>query len=1072
MKNLYYFSFYKISFPGLLFCLILMQHQIVDGQISYTTSFNGCNATSCSGWTISGGFSPNITSTAATGYSPCNTSSAKTNIYPGNPSASLVATASLGTSIGTPADFAFSYKCLNYSSGTPTPANAVVFTVQWASVSSGPWNTFNTFNNISSGTCTTVTDTFTPTTGQSVYIRLLFSISGSPDTWVVIDDISLSQTFNSPCTGTPDPGNTTASANPVCSGANFTLTTQNVTAGTGVNYQWQSAPDMSGPWTNTGTDTSSFTTAITMPAWFRCIVTCSGNGSGTSNPVQIGISTNCDCTTYCCVGQTIGECGTFLVDEYISQFSFNTINNNSTCAQSLPGGYTNYTNLSTTVQAGNTYIISITDGSIYDIGTAKVWIDLNQDGDFTDPEEDFFLTRSGTVLSANILIPPTALSGITKLRVRLATETLVPCGLLDYGETEDYCITILPATLCSGTPTPGNTVFINSTAPICNGNGYTIGIQNPTLGSGVSYQWYVSETGNSGSFNPIPGAIYITHSATGTADAFYYCEVTCSAGGTAASGILLADVTDCYPMSNGSITTCEGVFFDSGGADGGYSDLENLTFTINPDPGKKARLNFTDFVLESGFDFMTIYNGPNTSSPVLFGPSGNMSLPQLFTSTHSTGTLTIRFTSDGSFAFPGWQATISCFSDCDLINATVAPTNGISKTANLECEVIDGWTHYYQVNGDPATGNDDYILLSIKKNGNELGSITGSGIAVSQYGNAGAVAIPFNNNYVGDPEFAVMNRWWNVQPQSPPSSDVDIRFYYTQQDVDALISLINSFPAPNAPPTGPSDLFFYKINGVYTTDPNADLHANIPRATNYNSVFPLDGYWEYAPGGPSSTNTWDFNNYNGGYYAEFRVATFSGGGGGAGGGGNGAFPIELLYFKGKAEAGYNLIEWATATEKANQYHIIERSADGTGDWSETGRVEGAASSDQLINYQLKDYTPLPAAYYRLRAIDYDQTEQFSDMIFIRRNTSQLEWINSFPVPFSTDITMIINSPTETNMAIKVTDMRGELILSQHQTIKAGMNSIVVRNLNQYPAGVYLVMINDGHTSLTKRVLKE
>ncbi len=289
----------------------------------------------------------------------------------------------------------------------------------------------------------------------------------------------------------------------------FTLTTQNVTAGTGVSYQWQSASDMSGPWTNTGTDTSGFTTAITMPTWFRCIVTCSGNSSGTSNPVQIGISTSCDCTAYCSAGQTIGECGTFLVDEYIQQFSFNTINNNSTCAQSLPGGYTNYTNLSTTVQAGNTYMISITDGSIYEIGTAKAWIDLNQDGDFTDPKEDFFLTRSGTVLSANILIPPTALSGITKLRVRLATETLVPCGLLDYGETEDYCITILPATLCSGTPTPGNTVFINSTAPICNGNGYTIGIQNPTLGSGVSYQWYVSETGNSGSFNPIPGAIYI-----------------------------------------------------------------------------------------------------------------------------------------------------------------------------------------------------------------------------------------------------------------------------------------------------------------------------------------------------------------------------------------------------------------------------------------------------------------------------------------------------------------------------------------------------------------------------------
>jgi hypothetical protein len=717
-------------------------------------------------------------------------------------------------------------------------------------------------------------------------------------------------------------------------------------------------------------------------------------------------------------------------------------------------------------------MLSITDGSIYEIGTAKVWIDLNQDGDFMDPDEDFFLTRSGSVLSANILIPPTALSGNTKLRIRLATETLVPCGLLDYGETEDYCITILPASLCSGVPMPGNTVFISATDPICNGNSYTIGIQNPTLGAGVSYQWYVSPTGASGSYISIPGAVYTTYSAAGISDTYYYCQVSCSAGGTATSGVLHVDVTDCYPMVNGTITTCEGVFFDSGGAEGGYQNSENLTFTINPEPGKKARLNFTYFALESGFDFMTIYNGPNTSSPVLFGPSGNMTLPQLFTSTHSTGALTIRFTSDVSFALPGWQATISCFSDCDLINAKVAPTNSVSKNANLECEDVDGWTHYYQVNGDPATGDNDYILLSVRKNGNELGSIANSSITVSQYGNPGAVAIPFNNNYVEDPEFAVMNRWWNVQPQSQPASDVDIRFYYTQQDVDDLINIINAFPAPNSPPTGPSDLFFYKINGSYTTDPNAGLHANIPRASTYNSVFPLDGYWEYHPGGTASTQSWEFNTYNGGYYSEFRVATFSGGGGGAGGGGNGALPIELLYFKGSAQASYNLLEWATASEKNNQYHIVERSEEGILGWSEIGRTEGAANANQLITYQLKDETPLLAAYYRLRAIDFDQAEQLSDIIYIRRNAYQLEWINTFPVPFTQDMEIVLYSPEASDIAIRLTNMSGDLIYSQNQAVQTGMHTIAIGDLSKYPAGVYMININDGHSSITQRVLKE
>ncbi|MBK9174970.1 MAG: fibronectin type III domain-containing protein [Flavobacteriales bacterium] len=38
--------------------------------------------------------------------------------------------------------------------------------------------------------------------------------------------------------GDPDPGNTEASANPVCSGAPLTLSLQNATTGSGVSYQW------------------------------------------------------------------------------------------------------------------------------------------------------------------------------------------------------------------------------------------------------------------------------------------------------------------------------------------------------------------------------------------------------------------------------------------------------------------------------------------------------------------------------------------------------------------------------------------------------------------------------------------------------------------------------------------------------------------------------------------------------------------------------------------------------------------------------------------------------------------
>jgi hypothetical protein len=91
-----------------------------------------------------------------------------------------------------------------------------------------------------------------------------------------------------PCSGTPTPGNTIASENPVCGGTNFTLSLQNSTPGTGVTYQWQSSTTGGAPWTNLGT-ASIQTTSQTVATWYQCLVTCSGN-TGTSNPLLVTLN--------------------------------------------------------------------------------------------------------------------------------------------------------------------------------------------------------------------------------------------------------------------------------------------------------------------------------------------------------------------------------------------------------------------------------------------------------------------------------------------------------------------------------------------------------------------------------------------------------------------------------------------------------------------------------------------------------------------------------------------------------------------------------------------------------------
>ena len=82
---------------------------------------------------------------------------------------------------------------------------------------------------------------------------------------------------------------------------------------------------------------------------------------------------------------------------------------------------------------------------------------------------------------------------------------------------------------CTGTPAPGNTTV--SPSAICFGSSATLALQNPTLGSGVTYQWYLNGTAISGATS----SNYVISSVSSTGS--YYCNVTCS-GVTTASTVL------------------------------------------------------------------------------------------------------------------------------------------------------------------------------------------------------------------------------------------------------------------------------------------------------------------------------------------------------------------------------------------------------------------------------------------------------------------------------------------------------------------------------------------------------
>jgi chitodextrinase len=134
-----------------------------------------------------------------------------------------------------------------------------------------------------------------------------------------------------------------------------------------------------------------------------------GNSSASSNSVSFTTLSNV--VTYCT------SQGNSTADEKIGKVVFKTISNTSAGT----AGYENFTNISTSIDRGTTNTMTITPSwtsTKFQEGYA-VFVDYNQDGDFSDAGETVFTkaATTTTLVSGFFTIFTFALIGTTRIRV-------------------------------------------------------------------------------------------------------------------------------------------------------------------------------------------------------------------------------------------------------------------------------------------------------------------------------------------------------------------------------------------------------------------------------------------------------------------------------------------------------------------------------------------------------------------------------------------------------------------------------------------------------------------------------
>lgn len=206
-----------------------------------------------------------------------------------------------------------------------------------------------------------------------------------------------------------------------------------------------------------------------------------------------------------------------------------------------------------------------------------------------------------------------------------------------------------------------------------------------------------------------------------TSGTFNVTLTTTKPGATDTKTVAITVAPAVFNMRNGTISTCGGTFFDSGGLPGSYANNENYTLTFYPaTPGAMIRLIFSSFTTEASFDFLKVYNGINVSAPLIGNYSGAVG-PGTVTANNPSGALTFKFTSDNSVPGSGWQAAVSCLDP--------PATSSWTGTVNSDWFNSSNWT-----NGIPGPVTQVTIPSGLTNYPTLLNATTIAGITINSGG--------------------------------------------------------------------------------------------------------------------------------------------------------------------------------------------------------------------------------------------------------------------------------------------------------------------------------------------------
>jgi Zn-dependent metalloprotease len=393
----------------------------------------------------------------------------------------------------------------------------------------------------------------------------------------------------------------------------------------------------------------------------------------------------------------------------ILNFKLGEINNSSALSKDEGGNIDFSCNAQTTLIAGQKIPVTIITNPSSD-ESVRIWIDINNDGAFTENEKVFSSNAQKGIHTGTIIVPvPNVYNSLLRLRVisdfsEISIQSA--CFEIQSGQAEDYAVIIQH----------------NNEKPVADFNvtrslfitGDSVSFNNLSLNIPESYEW--SFPGGSPSVSTLKNA-KVVYSTPGDYAVRLKAKNAFGEDTKTIEGIV--KVREVIIMgSDKTSSEQEGLLFDSGGPSGKYFNNENFGFLINIPCASEIRMAFQMLDLENGCDLIYIYEGTDQTGKLLYPTPGATKYDTLIA---TSGNVYVHFTSDGSLVKKGFALEWTSMdvgngpvkADFTLSDSVVSINKAITFN-NKSSENITSWSWDL---GDGSTSSDQDPVHSYSETG-------------------------------------------------------------------------------------------------------------------------------------------------------------------------------------------------------------------------------------------------------------------------------------------------------------------------------------------------------------------